>query len=67
MAHWLNSKAGSKSGFENQSFKRRNRSSLKSSLTKYDRKLGNFLRIRTKQHSNESHRADRCLSTDWYS
>ena len=64
MAHWLNSKAGSKSGFENQPFKRRNRSSLKSSLTKYDRKLGNFLRIRTKQHSNESHRADRCLSTD---
>ena len=42
MAHWLNTKAGSKSGFENQSFKRQNRSSLKSSLTKYKRKLGNF-------------------------
>ena len=55
MAHWLNSKAGSKSRFENQSFKRRNRSSLKSSLTKYERKLGNFLRNRTKQHSNGSH------------
>ena len=55
MAHWLNSKAGFKSGFENQSFKRRNHSSLKSSLTKYKRKLGNFLRNRTKQHYNESH------------
>ena len=63
MAHSVNSKADSKSGFENQSFKRRNHSSLKSSLTKYKRKLGTFLRIRTKQHSNENHRTDRCLST----
>ena len=67
MAHSVNSKADSKSGFENQSFKRRNHSSLKSSLTKYKRKLGTFLRIRTKQHSNENHRTDRCLSTGWYS
>ena len=64
MAHWLNSKAGSKSGFENQSFKCRNHSSLKSSLTKYEHKFVNFLRIRNKQQSNESHRTDRSLSTD---
>ena len=64
MAHWLNSKAGFKSGFKNQSFKRRNRSSLKSSLTEYERKLGNFLRNCTKQQSNESQRTDRCLRTD---
>ena len=63
-AHWLNTKAGSKSSFENQSFKRQNRSSRKSSLTKCKRKLGNFLRIRTKQHANESHRTDTCLSTN---
>ena len=60
MAHWLNTKAGSKSGFENQSFKRQNRSSLKSSLTKTNVNL----KIFTKQHSNESHRTDTCLSTD---